>query len=131
MTCLDGELLMKRLLALAFLVSGVATASAQSAPPAAIHTSTAGDLAEICGANSKEPAGVAKINYCHGFAQGAVDVELRRAGDKKPFCFPSPAPSRSATMSEFVGWVRSMPENRRLSAVDGLFRFLAQRFPCK
>jgi hypothetical protein len=55
MTCLDGELLMKRLLALAFLVSGVATASAQSAAPVAIHTSTAGDLAEICGANPKEP----------------------------------------------------------------------------
>ena len=66
------------------------------APPAPaqrtrdIRARTAGELAELCGANPKDPQADAKINYCHGFAQGAVDVELRQTGDKKPFCFPSP-----------------------------------------
>jgi hypothetical protein len=96
-----------------------------------LQARTANDLADLCAANPKEPLGDAKINYCLGFAQGAVDVELRRAGDKKPFCFPSPAPKRIATMTEFAGWVRALPEHRNPSALDGLFRFLAERFPCK
>jgi hypothetical protein len=53
------------------------------------------------------------------------------SADKKPFCFPSPAPSRSATMNEFVAWVRSAPANRDVPVLDGLFKFLAERFPCK
>ena len=64
-------------------------------------------------------------------AQGALDVELQRAGDKKPFCFPSPTPTRAATLSEFVNWVRALPEHARLGAAPGLVQFLRERFPCK
>ena len=96
-----------------------------------IQPRTSNDLAELCAANPKDPLGDAKINYCLGFAQGAVDVELRHGGDKKPFCFPSPAPKRIATMTEFVNWVRALPEHRTPSALDGLFKFLAERYPCK
>ncbi len=39
-----------------------------------IRARTAGDLADLCGANPRDPQGDAKINYCHGFAQGAVDA---------------------------------------------------------
>ncbi len=105
--------------------------AAQAAQPISLHARTALDLAELCGANPKEPAADAKINFCYGFAQGAIDLELRRAGDKKPFCFPNPTPTRTATMREFVAWVRAMPDHRSLSALDGLFRFLGERFPCK
>jgi hypothetical protein len=96
-----------------------------------IQARTAGDLADLCAANPKDAQGDAKINFCHGFAQGAITVELRRAGDKKPFCFPTPTPSRTATMTEFVNWVRALPEHRTPTAVDGLFKFLAERYPCK
>jgi hypothetical protein len=114
-------------------VGGVALASANgwSAQPIVLHARTAGDLAALCGTDPGSPGADAKINYCHGFAQGAVDDRLRMATDKKPFCFPNPAPARSATMNEFVGWVRSMPANREMPVLDGLFRFLGERFPCK
>jgi len=103
----------------------------QAAQPISLHVRTAGDLAELCGANPKEAAADAKINYCHGFAQAAVDVELKHAGDKKPFCFPSPAPSRTTTLTEFVNWVRALPAHRSVGAVEGLMQFLGERFPCK
>ena len=122
---------MNRLLALAVLASIALTSAAWAAQPITLRVRTAGDLAELCGANPKEPAADAKINYCHGFAQGVVDLELQHTADKKPFCFPTPAPSRSATLGEFVNWVRSLPEHRTLPATDGLFKFLAERFPCK
>ena len=82
-----------------------------------IQARTAGDLAELCAANPKDPQGDAKINFCHGFAQGAITVELRHSEGKKPFCFPSPAPTRTATMNEFVSWVRSLPDHKALPAV--------------
>jgi hypothetical protein len=104
-------------------------AAAQRGPT--LQARTAGELADLCAANPKDPTGDAKINFCHGFAQGAITVELRHTEGKKPFCFPSPAPTRTATMNEFVNWVRALPEHRTPPAVDGLFQFLGERFPCK
>ena len=111
--------------------SGALISGAQAAQPISLHARTAGELAELCGATPREQAADAKINYCDGFAQAAVDMELQRSGDKKPFCFPSPAPSRRSTLGEFVNWVRALPEHREMSATKGLFQFLGERFPCK
>jgi hypothetical protein len=127
---------MKKLFAVALLgstvtVSGILGSVAPAAQPISLHARTSAELAELCGANPKEPAADAKINWCEGFAQAAVDLELQHSGDKKPFCFPSPTPPRSATLREFVNWVRALPEHRTLTATDGLFKFLGERFPCK
>jgi hypothetical protein len=122
---------MNRFLAFAVLASGLALTSAQSAQQLSIRTNTAGELAELCGTDPRSPAADEKINFCHGYAQGAIAVELGHAGDKKPFCFPSPAPTRQETMGQFVAWVKSMPDRRSIPAAEGLFRFLGERFPCK
>ena len=105
----------------------VSHANAQSA---SLSARTARDLAEICGANPRAPTGPAQLNFCDGFAQGAVDVELSHAGATKPFCLP-PGTKREVTMHEFSNWVRSSPARGSDSAATGLFRFLAARFPCK
>jgi hypothetical protein len=108
------------------------SAAAPSAPKSInLRVSTARDLAELCGANPKEPGADARINFCHGFAQAAVEVQLMNNQEKKPFCFPSPAPRRSTTLKEFVNWVHAVPEHQSLSATTGLFQFLGERFPCK
>lgn len=104
---------------------------AEAAQPVNLHARTAGELAALCGANPKEPGGDARINYCHGFAQGVVDVELEHAGDKKPFCWPTPAPTRAATLGSFVDWVRALPAHASEGAADGLTHFLGERYPCK
>ncbi|HVC59361.1 MAG TPA: Rap1a/Tai family immunity protein [Acetobacteraceae bacterium] len=105
--------------------------AAHAQRPINLHARTAGELAELCGANPREPGGAAKLSYCHGFAQGVVDVELQHAGNKRPFCFPNPAPTRAATLGQFVEWARASPEHRSEGAVDGLMHFLAERYPCK
>jgi Rap1a immunity proteins len=119
------------LLASGVVAAGVATPPAWGAEGINIRTNTAGELADNCGVNPREPGADARINFCRGFAQGAIDVELRHAGDKKPFCFPRPSPTRAETMSQFVNWVRAMPDRRSMPSTEGLFRFLAERFPCK
>ncbi len=109
----------------------VASSVAAAAEPITLNARTSKDLAELCGANPKEPGADARINFCHGFAQAAVELELQHAGEKKPFCFPSPAPRRSQTLAEFVSWVRALPAHQSLTATQGLFQFLGERFPCK
>lgn len=122
---------MSRSVLLALVLVAGTPLAASAAQPINLHARNAGELAELCGPNPKEPGADAKINYCDGFAQGAIDVELHYAGDKKPFCFPTPAPSRRATMGEFVNWVRALPAHRTLNAAAGLFQFLGERYPCK
>jgi hypothetical protein len=81
----------------------------------------------------KSASVTAALNFCHGFAQGAVSVEMEmQAAERrqKLFCFPTPAPTRTATIAEFVTWARADPAHLTEPAADGLFRFLRGRFPC-
>lgn len=104
---------------------------AAAAQPISLRAGNAGELADLCVPNPKEPGADAKINFCHGFAQGALDAVRKRAEETKHFCFPSNAPSRGVVMAEFANWARALPAHRAEPAVDGLFDFFAQRFPCK
>lgn len=94
-----------------------------------LHARTAGQLVELCAANPNQELGDARLNYCHGFAQGAVDVMLHDAGDKKPFCLPA-STKRSETLGQFVRWVHADPARERMAAAGGLFRFLTAQYPC-
>ena len=104
---------------------------ASAAEPIILQARTAADLAALCMAEPGIPGADAKINFCHGFAQGAIDDRLLTAGEAKPFCFPTPRPGRTATLREFATWVHAAPEHKDLPAPQGLIRFMAARFPCK
>ena len=119
---------MKRLL-VALCGLALLSGSVWAAQPINLQARTAGDLAALCAADPASAGADAKINFCHGFAQGAVNERMRAAADKKPFCFPS-GTNRSNTMRDFVSWVRTTPSNRDLPVLDGLFKFLEQRYPC-
>jgi hypothetical protein len=119
-----------RLLWVALLLSAPMPITAAHAQPISLHVRTAGDLADMCSADPKTPTGPARLNYCSGFAQGAVDVRLHDAGDKKPFCITSGV-RREVTLHEFASWVRSDPSRRSDDALSSLFRFLGERFPCQ
>ena len=114
---------------LAVALSGSGTA-AQAQQAVSLHARTAGDLAEMCSANPRDSTGPARLNYCDGFAQGAVDVELLHAGGTKPFCI-TPGTKREVTLHEFASWVRAVPSRESDGATSGLFHFLAERYPCK
>jgi hypothetical protein len=118
------------LAAAVLLASPLAIGAAHAQQAVSLHARTAGDLAELCSANPREPTGPAKLNYCDGFAQGAVDVEVRHAGATKPFCIP-PGTKREVTLHEFSSWVRGNPAHGSDDATTGLFHFLAERYPCK
>ena len=124
------KLLPVTLLAASLVLGHLATAAAQS--DTVIRVRTAGDLADLCGAKRTDPAGPERINFCHGYTEASFEMELRREKslNQNRICLPTPAPARTSTLNEFVGWVRSMPEHASRPALNGFFEFMSQRYPC-
>jgi hypothetical protein len=117
------------LLAAAALLAAPLSTGPARAQAISLHARNAGELATLCSANPRDPTGPAQLNYCDGFAQGAVDVELRHAATK-PFCIP-PGTKREVTLHDFATWVRADSSRASVDATSGLFRFLAERYSCK
>jgi hypothetical protein len=93
----------------------------------------AGQLANLCAAKPGERDGVAGLNFCHGFTQAVVDMKLtqeRASNQPRSICFPKPVPKRSATLDEFVTWVRAQPERLKAPPSEAFLRFMGERFPC-
>jgi hypothetical protein len=112
----------------------IATATLALLAPSAVHAATeanfgagsTGDLVELCSAMPDNGVGTAAVNFCEGYMQGAVTVEmLNMAAFRGPklFCLSNPAPTRTQAMGEFVNWARAAPDRMTQSATDGLFRF--------
>jgi hypothetical protein len=110
-------------------------------PPCAAHAATeanftagtTGDLVELCTATPDTAIGTAAVNFCVGFAQGAVSVGMQNLATfrgPKLFCMPNPLPTRNEALSEFVKWARASPDSMSASSTDGLARFLSERYPC-
>lgn len=94
---------------------------------------TTGDIVALCDPLSDSALANAAVNFCSGFAQGVVSLEMEHdAGSRsmKLFCLPDPAPTRNDALGEFVKWAHASPERMNVSAVDGLIRFLGERYPC-
>ena len=88
---------------------------------------------ELCDSQSDSAMANAAVNFCSGFAQGTVSLEMEHdAGSRsmKLFCLPDPAPTRNEALAEFVKWARASPERLNATAVDGLISFLGERYPC-
>lgn len=117
---------MRRLAFLAALAFAALGVPAHAQRPIALHARTAGELAQLCTASLRQPGGDARVNYCHGFAQGVVDLEQMHG---MRFCIPQ-GTSRNATLAEFARWVRADPQRGSANPITGLTQFLQERYPC-
>ncbi len=81
------------LLAAAALLAAPLSIGPACAQAVSLHVRTAGDLAEMCSAIPRDLIGAARLNYCNGFAQGVIDLDLRHSATR-PFCFPSDTQAR-------------------------------------
>ena len=94
---------------------------------------TVRDLIEICAPANDDPMMTAAINYCHGFAQGAVAVEEAHEDHRdvrKLFCLPSPQPAEGSEITKFIAWANALPSRLDEPAIDGMFIYLAEAYPC-
>jgi hypothetical protein len=118
----------------ATMASPVCAQTAASPSETAFLVTTTGDLVRLCGATPNDPTGIAALHFCHGFAVGAYQYhQIAAAAEKKPplFCEPNPRPSRNEAIASFVSWAKQNPEAMNTPPVEGIFRYLAQRYPCR
>ncbi len=129
-------------LALAAAMAGLAamTVAAIGAPNPSdpsetnFRVATTRDLVQLCEATPNDPTGIAALHFCHGFAVGAYQYhQIVAAAEKKPplFCEPNPRPTRNAIIADFVSWANQNPKAMDTPPVEGMFRYLAQRYPCR
>jgi Rap1a immunity proteins len=108
--------------------TGVAAVSESQFPPR-----TVADLIAICGPAQDDPAMTAAVNFCHGYAEGAVDVEEAheaQPGARKLFCLPTPRPPSGSELASFIAWANQRPARLDMPAIDGMFIYLAGKYPC-
>jgi hypothetical protein len=110
----------------ATIASGAVTQS--QFPPRTVR-----DLITICAPAQDDPMMTAAINYCHGFAQGAVAVEEAHEDHRdarRLFCLPSPQPAEGSEITKFIAWANALPSRLDEPAIDGMFVYLAETYPC-
>jgi Rap1a immunity proteins len=119
--------------ALSVVLTVGATIASAAVTESQFPPSTVRDLIEICAPAKEDPVMTAAINYCQGFAQGAVLVEEAHEGQRdarKLFCLPSPRPASGSEITKFIAWANAMPSRLDEPAIDGMFIYLAETYPC-
>jgi hypothetical protein len=113
--------------------AGVSAQTVASSSETAFLVTTTGDLVRLCKAEPTDPTGIAALHFCHGFAVGAYQYhQVAAAAENKPplFCEPTPRPTRNEAVAGFVAWAQQSPKAMETPPVEGIFRYLAQRYPC-
>jgi hypothetical protein len=68
----------------------------------------------------------------HAFLVQVCAQSVPRGLQGKPFvCPPELPPSRVEILSMFVAWPQAHPQAMGERPVDSLFRFLAEKWPCR
>lgn len=94
---------------------------------------TTADYVALCETARTDANYVAAVHFCQGFASGAYQyyVALSQAAPAERFvCFSDPAPSRDEAIASFLVWARAHPDQMSKPAVDSIFRYLGETYPC-
>ena len=115
------------------LLAGAATGASAAVSESQFPPQTVTDLIAICAPAKDDPLMTAAVNFCHGYVEGAVDVEQAheaRRGARRLFCLPTPRPPRGSELTSFIAWANQKPTRLQMPAIDGMFIYLAEKYPC-
>lgn len=94
---------------------------------------TTADFVALCESAPNSPNYVAAIHFCQGFASGAYQyyAALAQHDPASRFvCVPDPAPTRNQIIANFLVWIRAHQERLSEPAVESIFRYLGETYPC-
>jgi hypothetical protein len=92
----------------------------------------AADLAAVCSTSQSAPDYATAIAFCHGILVGAWGYYVASTAPlDREICSSDTTLTRARVADAFVAWVRARPQYMQSSAVDTLFRFAAETYPCK
>ncbi len=92
----------------------------------------AGDLVTVCSTPASAADYATAIAFCHGILVGAWGYYVASTAPlDREICSSDTTLTRAKVADGFVAWVRARPQFLQSSAVDTLFRFAAETYPCK
>lgn len=94
---------------------------------------SAQDLVDLCAVKTDDPLYASAIHFCHGFVSGAWQYhnsEESGPTGQRLVCPPEPPPTRDQAIAMFVTWSATHTDKLSEPAVDALFRFLIEKYPC-
>jgi hypothetical protein len=93
---------------------------------------TTGDLVRLCSTPTSDPQYLEALGWCHGYGRGALDYHRAStpAGASPLFCPPATPPTWAETLRRFLAWANGGPGRMNTPAVEGVFRFLIDTYPC-
>jgi hypothetical protein len=114
-------------LTLALPASGQQRLSSES-----FNVRTVGDLVRLCGTQPSDPQYLEALGWCHGYGRGALDYHRAAApANAQPlFCGPAQAPPWPEVLARFLAWGNANPSRMPAPAVEGVFLFLIDTYPC-
>ena len=90
------------------------------------------DLVSVCSIERGDQNYANAMGFCHGVLTGAFRYyEATVTSANRFVCAPTPVPTRAKVMDDFVAWSRSHAAALKEPAVDALFRYLEETYPCK
>ncbi len=126
---------MKRhIIAAACLCAAAVSSPVDAADVQNFYVKDAGDLVTLCTTQPDDENYIAAIHFCQGFVVGAYQYyqEMVRSSTTARFvCLPDPSPSRNEAIAAFSDWANAHPQYLKDSAVDTMFRYLGETYPCK
>ena len=109
------------------------TAHAPAQMPENYVIDTTADLIALCSVDPADAEYVAAIHFCHGYGAGAVQyhfIQVQAMPQLQMFCLPDPPPTRAEAWSDFLAWTDGNPSYLDGEALDAVFAFLAEAYPC-
>jgi hypothetical protein len=91
------------------------------------------DLVDLCAVQRGDAVAVQAIHFCQGYLIGVYHYHQALTsgrGQRAIFCPTGPLPTRDEAVSMFVTWGRAHPQYMSEPAVDGLFRWAVETWPC-
>jgi hypothetical protein len=109
-----------------------APASAQPLNREHFNVRTTGDLVRLCATPQSDPQYLEALGWCHGYGRGALDYHRAAspANAAPLFCAPTPSPGWDDVRRRFIAWGNANAPLAGSPAVEGVFRFLIDTFPC-
>jgi hypothetical protein len=123
----------RALLFIAALAAIPLAMSARAATTENFMVRTTADYVALCESRQGSENYVAAIHFCQGFASGAYQYYLALAQHQPStrfVCPPDPAPSRDQVIANYLAWARVNQERMAEPAVESLFRYLGETYPC-
>ena len=123
--------MIRSLVLAAFLLPGLAGAAVTDED---FVLNTTQNLVNLCSVAASDPRAKEAIQMCEGYMLGAYHYYLATnsgKNDMRLVCMPNPTPSRDQVAAMFVEWAKANPQYMKEPAVEGEFRFMSSRWPCK